>query len=66
MWSWRRIATVAVLLGGGIACTLVPGAQPFAGPLIAGAIGLALGISTPPLNGNGNGRTKTNPPGGGK
>lgn len=48
MWSWKRIASVALLIGGGVACTLV--GQPAVGvALISSGAGLALGVNMPPV-----------------
>jgi len=51
MWSWKRLASVAALLGGGALCVLVPGlGLVYAGPLLASAgAGLALGTNLKPV-----------------
>lgn len=41
MWSWRRLARLAIILGGGIACVAV-GQPVVGGSLIAAGVGLAL------------------------
>ena len=53
MWNWKRIASVAVLIGGGAVCALVPGAQGAAPLLITAGVSLALGIAAPPVGGKG-------------
>lgn len=52
MWSWKRIASVATLIGGGALCVLVPGLGLAAvGPYMATAgVSLAVGIAAPPVN----------------
>lgn len=56
MWNWKRVVTVIAFVAGGIV-TIALG-QPAAGvALIAGGVGLATGIATPPASGS-NGKGK--------
>ena len=45
MWSWSRIGQVAALIGGGVACIFIPGAQAAAPALITAGVAYAYGIS---------------------
>lgn len=51
MWDWKRIASVATLIGGGVACILVPGLGLAAyGPILAASgVTLAVGTSLKPV-----------------